>query len=326
MSFAEESGALNRAGAPATVGEASRTVAVVLHYRREAMTAQCIASLDASTRPPRVLVVDNASGDGSYERLQMRFPHCEFLQTGGNFGYAGGNNRGIAWALEQGATRVLVINDDATVAPDAIASLEDALAENRNAAIAAPTILFGSRPDLAWWAGGTFLPMKMLGRHDGYGQRWWIRCSAPRGFRGDAAAEPSDSTDVRDVSFISGCCLLIDAAALRALGAFDASYHAYVEDVELSVRYARAGKRLLWVPAAQALHHLPYPEPEPTPAKIIARDRNRRRLAKQHFGLVARARFHLWFVASRALSALRYVATGDFPRTAAILRGWFSRL
>jgi len=326
VSLAEESGALSRAGARVGVSEASRTVAVVLHYRREAMTAQCIASLEASTRPPRVLVVDNASGDGSYERLQLRFPHCEFLQTGGNFGYAGGNNRGIAWALEQGATRVLVINDDATVAPEAIALLEDALAEHRDAAIAAPTILFGTRPDLAWWAGGTFLPMKMLGRHDGYGRRWWIRRGLPRTLVGADAAATSDSIKVRAVSFISGCCLLIDAASLRALGAFDASYHAYVEDVELSVRYARAGKRLLWVPGAQALHHLPYPEPEPTPAKIIARDRNRRRLAKQHFGLVVRARFYLWFAASRAVSALRYVATGDFPRAAAILRGWFSRL
>jgi GT2 family glycosyltransferase len=308
VSRVEESGALSRAGARSAVSEASRTVAVVLHYRREAMTAQCIASLEASTRPPRVLVVDNASGDGSYERLQMRFPHCEFLQTGGNFGYAGGNNRGINWALEQGATRVLVINDDATVEPDAVAMLEDALANNRSAAIAAPTIVFGTRPDLAWWAGGTFLPMKMLGRHDGYAQPL------------------HNASETREVTFISGCCLLIDAAALRALGAFDASYHAYVEDVELCVRYAKAGKRLLWVPAATAAHHLPYPEPEPTPAKIIARDRNRRRLAMQHFGLLARSRFYAWFAASRAVSALRYAVTGDFPRAAAILRGWFSRL
>ncbi len=308
MSEQAEQGALGRPPARSGVSEASRTVAVVLHYRREAMTAQCIASLDASSRPPRVLVVDNASGDGSYERLQARFPNCEFLQTGGNFGYAGGNNRGIAWALEQGASRVLVINDDATVAPDTLGLLEDALVGRRDAAIAAPTIVFGARPDLAWWAGGTFLPTKMLGRHDGYAQPLRMR------------SEP------REVSFISGCCLLIDAAALRALGAFDASYRAYVEDVELCVRFTRAGKRLLWVPAARATHHLPFPEPEPTPAKIVARDRNRRRLAWQHFGWPARLRFYAWFSASRAASALRYVAGGDFPRAAAILRGWFGRL
>lgn len=294
------------------------TVAVVLHYRREAMTEGCIKSLLASTRPPRVLVVDNASGDGSFERLQQRFPHCDFLQTGANLGYAGGNNRGIAQALSQGAARVLVINDDATVAPEMLAQLEDAMTAS-SAAVAAPTVYFGSRPELVWWGGGYFDPLRMIGRHSHY-----ARPLPETIFRLSRAAEVSHRPDAPaglEVSFVSGCCLLMDADALRRLGAFDESYGAYVEDVELGLRFARAGKRLLWVPRASAWHHLAFPEPVPTPNKIIARDRNRRRLARQHFGLGARLKFWAFFVPSRAFLLLRYALRGDLARMAAIVRG-----
>ena len=85
---------------------ASDTVAVVLHFRREAMTADCVDALLAQRGgAPRVLIVDNASGDGSFERLRQRFPQLDVLETGANLGYAGGNNAGIRWAMAQGALK-----------------------------------------------------------------------------------------------------------------------------------------------------------------------------------------------------------------------------
>ena len=82
-------------------------MAVVLNWCAEDDTARAVASLFAQHEPGvTVLIVDNASPDGSGARLQQRFPEVPFLQTGANYGYAGGNQRAIAWALQQGADAV----------------------------------------------------------------------------------------------------------------------------------------------------------------------------------------------------------------------------
>jgi GT2 family glycosyltransferase len=140
--------------------------------------------------------------------------------------------------------------------------------------------------------------------------------AAPQGVRG--AADPAAP---RACTFVSGCCVLLRASVVRELGSFRSEYFAYVEDVELSVRYARAGWRLLYVPAAQVVHHAPWPEPPLAPWKIRLRDLNRRRLARAHYPAAERARFAVWFYPTRLLRFIAYALAGDGARAAAIWRG-----
>ena len=73
-----------------------RVTAVVLNWCGEAVSTDCLRSLKCSEyRNLTVLLVDNGSPDGSGDRLRMAFPEVDFLQTGENLGYVGGNNRGI---------------------------------------------------------------------------------------------------------------------------------------------------------------------------------------------------------------------------------------
>jgi GT2 family glycosyltransferase len=252
------------------------------------------------------LVVDNLSGDGSFERLQARFPMVEFLQTGANLGYAGGNNRGIEWALERGAARVLVLNDDAEVLPGCLGTLEAALDADPRAAMAAPLLLHEGSEARIWWAGGRWDWLRVLGHHDGFGQPL-SQFALPRG--------PTA------VSFVSGCCVLFRAEALRRDGAFREDFGSYVEDLELSRRYARGGWRLLFVPDARALHKVAYPEGAPAAWKIERRDTNRRRVAVEHLSVLQRAAFWPLFVATRLARFVQYALQGDRARAAAILRG-----
>jgi GT2 family glycosyltransferase len=282
------------------------TIAIVLHFRREAMTAACVRSLEQSTAPLRILIVDNESADGSAERLRTMFPQHAHLSTGANLGYAGGNVRGIEWAIAQGAERVLVINDDAEVAPEMLQQLHAALDADPQAAAAAPSIVHETPVNVVWWAGGHFDAWRISGIHEGFGQPL-------------AASAATDSP--RAVTFLSGCCLLIRTDVIQQLGAFREDFGSYVEDVELSLRYTRAGKRLLYVPAANAIHKVRFPEPAPAPWKIVNRDRNRRRVARLHFGAFARIRFYAVFAVTRALIGLGYVLRGDFARAGAIVRG-----
>jgi GT2 family glycosyltransferase len=283
-------------------------VAVVLNWCAEDDTAACLRSLAASGYDNlTVLLVDNASPDGSGNRLRARFPALPYLQTGGNYGYAGGNNRGIDWALVRGANYVLVVNDDAVVQPGAIGALVGA-AEETGAAAVGPQIRALDDPDVVVCGAGHFSRMRALGVHHEY-------------------RAPPDSTDAESraaVSFVSGCCVLLRTDTLRELGAFDDAYFAYVEDAELSLRFVRAGRTLIYEPSARVLH--PSTRGTPTPFQIRQGNFNRRRLAARHYGTVDRAVFRMWFYATRLAHLGRYLLRGDGARAAATARSAFGPL
>ncbi|MBX3172988.1 MAG: glycosyltransferase family 2 protein [Gemmatimonadaceae bacterium] len=283
------------------------TVAIVLNYCREDLTAECIISLERSTARPRVLIVDNASPDGSGERLRQRFPDHDFLQTGENLGYAGGNARGITWALEQGAERVFVVNDDAELSAHCLAFLHDALDRDAQAAAASPTMLHATPAGRVWWAGGRFSPMRALAVHEHAGEQ--------------IESAPWREDPPRAVTSLCGCAMLIRGDVIRESGGFREDFWAYAEDVELSLRYVRAGWRLLHVPQARLVHKVPDPEPPPAGWKIAYRDRNRRRIAALHLRGSERLAFWAFFLPSRLLLLAKYVLTFDFGRAAGIWRG-----
>jgi GT2 family glycosyltransferase len=278
--------------------------AVVLNWCDAAATGQCLRSLKASTYPElSLLLVDNGSPDGSGQELEQRFPEVPFLQTGENLGYTGGNNRGIQRALEQGAEYVLVLNHDTLVEAGAIGALvETAEAEERVGAVA-PTVVRMDDPEHIWYAGGAFDPKRGLGVH-------WNGSGG-----GPAAKAP------RDVSFFSGCAVLLKGEALREVGLFRESYFLYVEDAELSLRLTRSGWRILHDPRVRVRHRLPPEGTEPSPDQIRYRDRNRRRLARSHMSPGQRAAFTAWFYPTRAVHLARYLLRGDLPRAKAVVRG-----
>jgi GT2 family glycosyltransferase len=284
-------------------------VAVVLNWCAAEDSARAIRSIEAQGEDRvTILVVDNASPDGSGARLAARFPHWPHLQTDANLGYAGGNQLGIAWALERGAQAILLMNDDAELRPGCLAALRQALAADPTLGACAPTVVHAPpHDDRVWWGGGTFVPHKAIGVHRNAGALvQTVRSGHP----------PSVPQTA-----LSGCVLLLRSQALRAAGGLRPEFFCYVEDTELSVRLVAGGWTLAWVPAAVAVHHLPYPEAPPSPWAITQRDRNRRLLARLWLTGWTRCRFVAWYYPTRLALAARYVLRGDWGRAAAIWRG-----
>ena len=280
-----------------------RVTAIVLNWCAESDTAACLESLAASRYDAlTVLLVDNGSPDGSGDRLHARFPRVPYLQTGANLGYAGGNNRGIEWAMERGAEYLLVINDDAVVDPDCVARLVSA-AEETGAAVAVPRIAYFDEPTRIWYAGGMLSPMRALGTH--------LRQDERIGSRPETRAR---------VTFACGCCFLARAGVIAKVGAFDESFFAYVEDVELSVRLVKAGYEIVYEPRATVLHRIA-PAARETPFQIRQRDRNRRRLVRLHYGPAERVRFAAWFYPTRLIHLIRYAARGEWKEARAVIDG-----
>ncbi len=279
-----------------------RVTAIVLNWCKEADTAACLDSLAASRYESLdVMLVDNGSPDGSGDRLHTRFPSVDYLQTGVNLGYAGGNNRGMERALDRNADYLLVLNNDTVVDSDCVANLVRA-SEHTGAPVVAPLILYFDEPNVVWYGGGAFSRMRALGRHVHENQL------ADSG-QGQCAT-----------TFVCGCCFLVRADVARRIGGFDESFFAYVEDVELSLRMLNAGVEMLYEPSARVLHRVSRQDVG-TPWQIRQRDRNRRRLVRIHYDALARLQFGLWFYPTRAVHLLRYAALRDWERARAIVDG-----
>jgi GT2 family glycosyltransferase len=276
--------------------------AIVLNWCNEPDTVACLDSLLASDYERlEILLIDNGSPDGSGARLHERYPALPFLQTGSNAGYAGGNNRGFEWAIARGADYALVLNNDTVVDPQCVSELVRAAVETE-AAMVAPQITYYDQPDRVWYGGGRFSTMRALGLH--------LREN-----------EPVDPAQRRmPISFACGCCFLVRADVIRAVGGFDETFFAYVEDAEFSLRVARAGGNIMYEPRARLLHRIA-PNAIPSPFQLRQRERNRRLLVTRHYGWRDRARFALWFYPSRLVHVARYCLTGDFTRARAVVEG-----
>ena len=286
-----------------------RVTAVVLNWCGEAVTTECLWSLQRSEyRNLTVLLVDNGSPDGSGDRLRSTFPDVDFLQTGENLGYVGGNNRGIKWALDRGADYVLIANNDTVLEPGCVGALvSTAVNCGDSVGGTAPKILRHDAPDRIWYAGGDFSWLLGLGTHRREGE--WD--------------DPAKDDGAEEVSFMTGCCCLLSAEALREVEGFDETYFAYVEDTDLSLRLNKGGFRMLYQPNARVLHHCSPPGTSLTPFQIRQRDRNRRRVMHRHFGPGRRLLFRLRFVVTRMILLAKYLSARDPSRARAILDGMF---
>lgn len=204
--------------------------AIVLNWNGWKDTLRCVESLRHQDYDKLdVLVVDNGSRDASL--AQFKGAGIRVLALPENLGFAGGMNRGIELALSQGVDYVLLLNNDAYLERSAVSLLVSALEARSSAGMAAPTIYYHARPDQAWYAGGSL-------------SRW----------TGTAKHGTSPGFEPREVTFATGCCLLIRRQALSSVGLLNERYFLYFEDVEFCDRLLAQGLSIVYVPQAKAWH------------------------------------------------------------------------
>ncbi len=211
---------------------------VVLNWNNLPDTVECLESLARVEYPGlRTLVVDNGSTDGSEAALRQQFSSLEFLLTGENLGFAGGNDAGIRHALANGAELILLLNNDTTVDPGFVSALVDAVQANPRAGMACPKILLHDRPDVLWYAGASFHPWLGWGRHRGHGQR-----------------DQGQFDRLEETDRATGCALLVTRALCEQVGLLREDFFCYAEDLEWGLRARSAGFSILYVPASRVWH------------------------------------------------------------------------
>lgn len=211
--------------------------AIVLNWNKATDTLACLRSLDEQTYPNcEALVVDNGSQDGSVARVRRRFPQVTVLELAENLGYAGGNNRGIEYALRQGCEYVWLLNDDTTVAPDALQALMAEAQASPGVGFFGPMVYMLDDPHRILSAGGVFA------------DRWQPQ------HRGIGQLDQGQLAGTSEVDYLSGCALLVSRKAIEALGMLDEDFFAYYEDVDWCYRAKQAGFGVLFVPKARVWH------------------------------------------------------------------------
>jgi N-acetylglucosaminyl-diphospho-decaprenol L-rhamnosyltransferase len=198
----------------------------------------------ATSRQVRVVLADNGSTDGAPEHAAAR-PGVELVPTGGNLGYGGGANRGVA-ALPPEVGWVVVANPDVEWGVDSLDVLLEAAGRWPRGGAFGPLI---REPNGMVYPSARLLPS--LGRGIGHGTlgRVWPGNPWTRAYR-----QSDTAVSERTAGWLSGSCLLLRRAAFDAVGGFDERYFMYFEDVDLGDRLGRAGWQNVYVPDAEVVH------------------------------------------------------------------------
>lgn len=220
---------------------------LIVNWNVRDLLAECLRSIERETAlaDAEVLVVDNASTDGSVDMLRREFPWVHLLCSSTNLGFAMGNNAG--WGFCQGRYRVL-LNPDTVVTDRALDRLVDWLEAHPRAAVAGCRLL-NSDGSLQRWTGGALPNLANVASHALFLDRLLPSCLRPR-----PLFLLRDVGRDQRVDWVSGACLAVRTDAITG-PLFSEDYFMYAEDVDLCERVAAAGGEVWYTPCATVVHH-----------------------------------------------------------------------
>lgn len=271
-----------------------RVTIIVLSWNQQAVTLECLASLSRITYPQHhLLLVDNASTDGTVEAVRRVYPAVEVLALPENQLFSGGNNAGIRHALDRGAEMVLLLNNDTEVEAGFLEPMVARVRSTPHCGMVAPKIYYHSDPQRLWYAGGEVSFWSGTLRHVGLreidsGQH-------------DAGGE---------TGYATGCCVLVPREVIQRCGMLDEAFRMYTEDADWSWRIRAAGYAIQYEPLAHVWHKISV-----SSGGHLSAYKMRRKFLSNFRFMARHARWYHWLtfpwlnILSNAAAAGRYLLT-----------------
>lgn len=245
---------------------------VVLNWNGEDNTIECLNSLKKINYDNyKIVVVDNGSADGSVFEIKKRFPEVEIIENKTNLGFAGGNNIGIKYAMKNQADYILLINNDTITDSNFLIKLVEAGESDKGIGILGPKILFWSEPSRIWFAGGKINWLKNKGVHIGWGE-----------------IDNGQYDKIKEVGYLTGCCLLIKKEVINKVGVFPEDYFLYYEDLDFSLRVKNFGYKCIYVYKSKIYHKVSKSTKPGSSEYIYYHTRNGLTLAKRNGSLLSK--------------------------------------
>lgn len=279
---------------------------VVVNWRQTEATLACLASLErAGADLGDVVVIDNESRDDLLVRARSTFPRTTVLTQTENLGFARAVNIGVKYAMDHGATAVLLLNNDALLLPGAMRNFVEALGRDSRLGVLTAKVFLAEAPNRLWAVGGHWTGRRV--ENIGSGE------------------EDVGTYDDARLDFVYGCAMLVRAEVFRELGGLDERFFLYYEDIDFCLRARDGGWEVRMAPDAHALHEgSKSTRGEPT-TKVYHHARSRMLFFRRH---LRGARFV--FVVSEVMFITRQVAAhlarGEGPNAVAYIRGTLDAL
>ena len=222
---------------PQLSDHSSEKISAVIVTHDSALTIRaCLDSLYQASMPMSIVVVDNASTDGTVELVKGQYPDVELFQSVENLGFPGGCNAAMRIAQEQGVDFYFFLNPDARVEANCPNQLFQRLQDDEQLAFACPLIVdtFSGR---IWYAGARFDLEATNFFHHGLGEY-----------------NTGQFDHISKTGRPTACAMMVRRSAVDEIGMMDESYFLYWEETEWACRFIRRGYGVGLCPTAMAYH------------------------------------------------------------------------
>jgi GT2 family glycosyltransferase len=220
---------------------------IIVSWNTREILRDCLRTVYEQTTDVEfeVIVVDNASEDGSVDMVETAFPQTILIANTTNRGFAAANNQGMETAKGR---YVLLLNSDTLVLDGAIGKTVGFADAHTEAAAVACRVL---NPDRTWQPTCFLFPsaLNLL-----IGALYLNKLFPRNRFCGRERMTWWDGRDARAVDVVAGCFILVRREAIEQVGVLDESYFMYGEEADWCYRFRKAGWRVLFTPIAQIVH------------------------------------------------------------------------
>jgi N-acetylglucosaminyl-diphospho-decaprenol L-rhamnosyltransferase len=239
------------------------TVIIVSWNVRE-LLRRCLCSLTPALASLKggseIIVVDNASTDGSPEMIATEFPGVQLIRNADNRGFTAASNQGLA--MSQGRT-LLLLNPDTEVVGEAVATMVDYIETHPHVGALGPQLRY---PDGSLQSSRRRFPTLATALVESTVlQEWWRDNRILR--RYTMADTPDDA--VQPVDWVVGACLMVRRAAFEQVGGLDEGFFMYSEEMDWCYRIKDAGWEVIYLPTATVIHHEGKSSEQVAPARHI---------------------------------------------------------
>ncbi len=282
---------------------------VVVSWNVRDLLAGCLRSLEQSSVPLRVVVVDNASADGSSDMLRDEFSQVRLIANEANVGFTRANNQGLRALGVEGSAEApsfaLLLNPDTRIEDDAPAVLLEYLVSHPRVGIVGPQLVYA---DGSVQSSCRRFPSLATAAVESTPIEWhWPRNPVSRAYRMGDGSPPEGQVD-----WVTGAAMMARTEALAQVGLFDEDFFMYSEELDLCRRLTEAGWEVHFTPRARILHFEAASSDQVVPLRHRRFHRSRVRYFEKHHGvgraLALRAVLSSLFAGEFVLEALKWMA------------------
>lgn len=232
--------------------------AIIVTWNKRAEVLRCLDSVLASTHPIQaIIVVDNASNDGTAEAIKEEFGAVHLIANSSNKGGSGGFYDGINVALCYHTDYLWLLDNDVIVAPNTLSQLLLVAQSEPKTGIVGSKIYFAQTPEIIWSMGARV-------------NSWLAQISV----MGDKVRDEGQYNQLVEVDYVPMCSMLLATRVVEKIGSVDPDYFVYGDDADFCTRARRAGFRVLSTPTSIAWHDVTLSSQRMSPLAMYYYTRN----------------------------------------------------